>query len=62
MIAVLLTLVISFLVGGTLWLVLGSRLNLNSDKDVNEIQNLIAYVGAALVPVFIAVFFLLDRS
>lgn len=62
MVAVVLTLVIAFLVGGTLWLVAGSRLALNEDRDVNEVLNLIAYVGGALVPVFVAVFFLLDRN
>lgn len=62
MIAVVLTLVISFLVGGTAWLIVGSRLPLNPDKDVNEVLNLVAYVGCALVPVFLAVFFLLDRG
>jgi hypothetical protein len=62
MIAVVLTLVISFLIGGSAWLVAGSRLTLNPDKDVNEILNLIAYVGSALVPVFLGVLFLFDRG
>lgn len=62
MIAVVLTLVISFLIGGTVWLTAGSRLSLNPDKDTNEVLNLIAYVAMAVVPVFVAVFFLLDRN
>jgi hypothetical protein len=62
MIAVVLTLVISFLIGGTVWLAAGSRLSLNEDKDTNEVLNLIVYVAAAVVPVFVAVFFLLDRN
>ena len=62
MVAVVLTLVFAFLAGGTVWLVAGSRLPLNEDKEVNEVLNLIVYVGSALVPVFLAVFFLLDRN
>lgn len=62
MVAVVLTLVLSFLVGGSLWLLAGSRLPLNPDKDVNEVLNLIAYVGGALAPVFFALFFLLDAG
>jgi len=62
MVAVVLTLVVSFMVGGTLWLLLGSRLPLNDDREVNEVLNLVAYVAAALFPVFGLVFFLLDRN
>jgi hypothetical protein len=62
MVAVVLTLVVSFLVGGTIWLLAGTRLPLNEDKDVNELLNLVAYVAAALPPVFALVFFLLDRN
>ena len=62
MIAVVLTLVLAFLIGGTIWLIAGSRLRLNDDQDVNQILNLMAYVGVALLPVFAAVFFLLDRN
>ncbi|MGD8417986.1 MAG: hypothetical protein PVH91_13090 [Pseudomonadales bacterium] len=62
MVAVVLTLVLSFLVGGSLWLLAGSRLPLNADKDVNEVLNLIAYVAGALAPVFLALFFLLDTG
>ena len=59
---VVLTLVLSFLVGGCAWLLAGSRLPLNEDKDVNEVLNLLAYVAAALLPAFVLVFFLLDRN
>jgi hypothetical protein len=62
MVAVVLTLVVSFLVGGTIWLLAGTRLPLNEDKDVNELLNLVAYVAAALLPVFVLVFFVLDRN
>lgn len=62
MVAVVLTLVLTFLVGGTVWLLAGSRLSLNEDKDVNEVLNLVAYLALALVPMFAVVFFLLDRN
>ena len=62
MVAVVLTLVLSFLVGGSVWLLAGSRLPLNADKDVNEVMNLVAYVAVALVPMFALVFYLLDRN
>jgi len=62
MVAVILTLVVSFMIGGIVWLTAGSRLPLNQDKDLNEVLNLIAYVGMALLPVFFGVFFLLDRN
>jgi len=62
MVAVVLTLVLAFLVGGSLWLLLGPRLRLHEADDVNEVLNLVAYVGAALLPVFLVVFFLLDRN
>ena len=62
MVAIVLTLVVSFLIGGTAWLVVGSRLPLNDEKDVNEVLNLVAYVASLLPPVFLAVLFLLDRG
>lgn len=62
MVAIVLTLVLSFLVGGVAWLLAGSRLPLNADKEVNEVLNLLAYVAAALVPMFALVFYLLDRN
>ncbi len=62
MVAVILTLVLSFLAGGTVWLLAGSRLSLNEDEDVNEVLNLVAYLALALGPVFALVFFLLDRN
>ncbi len=62
MVAVVLTLVLSFLAGGTIWLLAGSRLPLNENREVNEVLNLVAYVAAALLPVFAAVLFGLDRN
>lgn len=62
MVAVVLSLVMAFLVGGSIWLLAGSRLPLNEDKAVNEVLNLVAYVAAALLPMFGLIFFLLDRN
>lgn len=62
MIAVVLTLVLSFLIGGSVWLLAGSRLPLNADKAVNEVMNLVAYIAVSLVPTFVLVFYLLDRN
>ena len=62
MVALILTLVLAFLVGGTAWLSIGSRLKLNPEGDINEVLNLIVYVGIALAPVFVVVFYLLDRN
>ena len=62
MVAVLLSLVVAFLVGGSAWLIIGSRLALNEDGDVNEVLNLVAYVAMALIPVFLGIFYVLDRN
>ena len=62
MVAVVLTLVLSFLLGGSIWLLIGSRLSLNEDEDVNEVLNLIAYLAMALGPMFALVFYVLDRN
>ncbi len=62
MVAVVLTLVVAFMVGGSIWLMAGSRLPLNEDKSMNEVLNLVAYVAGSLLPVFGLIFFLLDRN
>jgi len=62
MIAVVLTLVMSFLCGAVVWLSAGSRLALSGEKELNEVLNLLAYIAIALLPVFFGVFFLLDRN
>lgn len=62
MVAVVLTLVLSFLVGGAAWLLIGARLRLNEDEEVNEVLNLVAYLALALGPMFALVFYVLDRN
>lgn len=58
--AAILTLVIAFICGGSLWLALGPRLVLSSESEQNDLLNLVVYVGGALLPAFLLVFFLLE--
>jgi hypothetical protein len=59
MAAVILTLVISFMAAGVLWLVAGDRFQLDDDVQQNDILNLAIYTGILIVPVFLLVFLLL---
>ncbi|MCZ6870713.1 MAG: hypothetical protein O7G84_14515 [Gammaproteobacteria bacterium] len=59
MAAVILTLVISFMAAGVLWLVAGGRFQLDDDVQQNDILNLAIYTGILIVPVFLLVFLLL---
>ncbi|MFU8815762.1 MAG: hypothetical protein ACNA7W_10480 [Pseudomonadales bacterium] len=61
MAAAVLTLVIAFFCGGTLWLTLGARLALSQQTEQNDVLNLVAYTGAALPVAFALVFFLLGN-
>lgn len=59
MAAVILTLVISFMAAGVLWLVAGDRFQLDDDVQQNDILNLAIYTVLLIVPVFLVVFLLL---
>ena len=59
MAAVILTLVLSFMAAGVLWLVAGDRFQLDDDVQQNDILNLAIYTGILIVPVFLLVFLLL---
>ncbi len=59
MAAAILTLALAFLCGGGLWLGLGPRLTLSEEQEQNQLLNLVVYVGAAVPPAFLIVFFLL---
>ena len=61
MAAVVLTLVISFMGAGVLWLTLGGRFHVNNDVQQNDILNLAIYAGILIVPVFVVVFLTLAR-
>jgi hypothetical protein len=57
MAALILTLILTFVSAGVLWLLIGSRLALAEDARENDLANLLAY-GLALLPVsFVLVFF-----
>lgn len=60
MAAAVLTIAISFVCGGGLWLALGPRLGLSTEPDQNEVLNLIVYVASALPLAFLLVFFGLE--
>ena len=61
MVAFFLTLILSFVVGGGLWLALGPRLSLSEDQEVNGVRNLWAYVVMCIPVVFVFVFFAIER-
>lgn len=62
MAAVILTLLISFLIGGGTWLLAGTRFALDAeDTERNDLLNLMAYVAATIPIAFLFVFFLLER-
>ena len=56
MAAAVLTLVLTLMVAGGLWLAAGARLRLNEDRQVNDLFNLVAYYFLALPVVFAVVF------
>jgi ABC-type methionine transport system permease subunit len=60
MAAVILTLVLSLMVGGAIWLLVGAGFSLHEDKERNELLNLIVFIGASLPVVFLIVFFLIE--
>ena len=61
MAAIVLTLTLTVIVAGVAWLILGSRLSLHEDVRQNDLLNLLSYAGIALVPVFVIVFFAMER-
>jgi ABC-type sulfate transport system permease subunit len=61
MAAIVLTLTLTAIVAGIVWLILGSRLSLHEDPRQNDLLNLLSYAGVALVPIFVIVFFAMER-
>lgn len=61
MAAIVLTLTLTAILAGILWLVLGSRLSLHEDPRQNDVLNLLALAGMVLVPIFVMVFFAMER-
>ncbi len=56
MAAGILTLVMTFVVAGGLWLVLGAKLSLSDDEQQNDLLNLVTYYLIGLPLVFFVVF------
>lgn len=56
MAAGILTLVITFVVAGGLWLGLGAKLKLSDDAQQNDLLNLVTYYAIGLPVVFVVVF------
>jgi hypothetical protein len=61
MMALLLGLVLAVVLGGSLWLLLGTRLRPTGDPHQDEILSVLAYVALAFPFTFAAVFFGLAR-
>jgi hypothetical protein len=61
MAAAILTLVLTTIVAGSLWLTIGSRLALHADERQNDILNLCSYAGMLLPVFFVIVFFAMER-
>ena len=59
--AVVLSLILSFIVGTAIWLTLGPRFELNEDSRQNEILNVLAYLAIAFPFCFVIVFFAIER-
>ena len=57
MAAFILTIALSFVLAGGLWLLLGSRLQLSEDREQNEVLNLAAYFIGTLPVSFVLIFF-----
>ena len=56
MAAAILTLVVTLLAAGGVWLTLGARLKLSEDEQVNDLLNLGAYYFLGLPLVFVVIF------
>lgn len=61
MVALLLTLGLSLVLAGLLWLGVGARLRLNPDSEQNDVLNLISYFLLLLPFAFLFVFFVVER-
>ncbi len=61
MAAAILTLVLTFIVSGTVWLTLGNLFNLHADDRQNDVLNLATYAITLLPIFFTIVFFAMER-
>lgn len=61
MAAIVLTLVLTVIAAGSLWLLIGNRLRLDEDARQNEILNLAVYAALVFPGFFLIVFFAMER-
>ena len=61
MAAAILTLVLTVIVAGSIWLAIGNRLHLHADERQNDVLNLGVYAGILLPFAFVVVFFAMER-
>tara|TARA_B100000579_G_scaffold340719_1_gene292396 strand:+ start:171 stop:353 length:183 start_codon:yes stop_codon:yes gene_type:complete len=57
--ALVLSLVLSVVIAGALWLMIGSRLKIKEERAYNDLLNVFAYVALLIPPNFLFVFFVL---
>ena len=57
MAALVLSLVLSVVMGGVLWLMIGSRLEIKDERAYNDLMNVCLYVVFLIPPNFLFVFF-----
>jgi hypothetical protein len=61
MAAAILTLVLTMIAAGSLWLAIGNRLQLHDDERQNDVLNLAVYATLMLPVFFVVVFFAMER-
>jgi hypothetical protein len=61
MAAAILTLVLTIIVSGCVWLAVGNRMRLHVDERQNDILNLVVYAVLVLPVAFGVVFFAMER-
>ena len=59
MASIILSIVLSIVLGSMTWLVIGSRLSLNKNCQQNQLLNLVIYIASSFVVVFAVVFFII---
>ena len=57
MAALVLSLVLSVVMGGVLWLMIGSRLEIKDERAYNDLMNVCVYTVFLIPPNFLFVFF-----
>ena len=61
MAAAVLTLVLTTIAAGSLWLLIGNRMRLHADERQNDVLNLAVYAALLLPVFFVVVFFAMEH-